>query len=58
MFYLENFMQTLCMIGIVISSYNMVYWWKKEKPVRLIINLLFFLYMFTMYDLLEYMYMG
>lgn len=58
MFWLENALQSLCMVGIMVSSYKVIYWWKKDKPVRLMLNLLLFLYTFTMYDSLESLYVG
>ncbi|UUV47058.1 hypothetical protein [Bacillus phage vB_BanS-Thrax5] len=58
MFWLENLMQTLCMVGIAMSSYSMVYWWKKDKFGRASFNLLMFIFFFLIYDISEFIHVG
>jgi len=58
MFWVENIMQTLSMVGIVMASYNMIYWWKKDKFGRASINFVMFMFMFLIYDTSEFIYVG
>ncbi|UGO50720.1 hypothetical protein PQE68_gp129 [Bacillus phage vB_BanS_Sophrita] len=58
MFWIENIMQTLSMVGIVMASYNMIHWWKKDKLGRSSVNFVMFMIMFLIYDVSEFIYVG
>ncbi|AGI11962.1 hypothetical protein X915_gp134 [Bacillus phage vB_BanS-Tsamsa] len=55
MLFLENLFQTIAMGGMFYSAYHAVDWFKKEKFIQSIVNVIGFLTFFWWYQVLEIM---